>query len=55
MVDGRFNYVVKNDYEGYNATLESIPDDASGLEDIFADLKTGFKTHKTRDIDFRIR
>jgi hypothetical protein len=55
MVDGRFNYVKKNDYEGYAATLGSIPDDASGLDGILADLKTSFKTHKTRDIDFRIR
>ena len=55
MVDGRFNYVRKNDYEGYNSTLASIPDDASGLDGILADLKTSFKTNKTRDIDFRIQ
>lgn len=55
MVDGRFNYVRKNNYEGYNTTLASIPDDASGLDGIFADLKASFRTNKTRDIDFRIQ
>ena len=55
MVDGRFNYVKKNNYEGYNETLASIPDDPSGLDGILADLKTSFKTHQTRDIDFRIQ
>ena len=52
--DGKFDYVRKNNFTGYNETLSSIPDDDSGLDQILVDLKAGFNTQKTRDVNFRI-
>lgn len=54
MKEGKFDYVRKNNYEGYNETFETIPDNADGLDQILVDLRAGFKTQKTRDVEFRI-
>lgn len=54
MKDGLFDYVSKNNYKGYNETFDTIPDDAEGLDQILVDLRAGFKTQKTRDVEFRI-
>lgn len=44
MKEGKFDYVRKNNYEGYNETFEKIPDNADGLDQILVDLRAGFKT-----------
>ena len=55
LIDGKFDYVSKNNYVGYNQTLDSIPDDPSSLDATLAELKKAYRTNGTRSIEFRIQ
>ena len=54
LIDGKFDYVSKNNYVGYNETLDKIPDDPSSLDSTLAELKKAYRTNRTRSADFRI-
>jgi len=55
MKDGKFDYVRKFDYDSYNEVYQSIPDDATNLDQTLSDLKEAFMTHETKKKAFRIQ
>ena len=50
----QFDYRAKYNYDDNEAGVSEIPDDATHLPDLLTELRQQYRTHVTRDYNFRI-